>query len=161
MRGAPPCEIAVGRCRAWTFAVVLVAVAGLGALAAWLASSPLGESTWARGGIAAASLAVVALAASLLRSTALVLRWDGARWSVASPVASAVVPAPGELLVALDLGTFLLLWFLPEGRSGPCAVRWIPVERRGLEREWHAFRCAVYSPRPAAGPSVADRRLPE
>jgi hypothetical protein len=62
--------------------------------------------------------------------------------------------------VAIDLGSFLLLRFLPEGRSGPGAVRWIPVGRRGLEREWHAFRCAVYSPRPAAGSTPADPRLP-
>ncbi len=160
MRGAPPCEIAVGRCRAWSFAVVLVAVTGLAAMATWLASSPLGEGIGARAGVAAASLAVIALAASLLRSVALVLRRDGARWSVGSPVASAVAPVPGDLLVALDLGAFLLLRFVPEGRAGPGAVRWIPIERRGLEREWHAFRCAVYSPRPAAGPSVADPRLP-
>ena len=160
MRGAPPCEIAVGRCRAWSLAVVLVAVAGLGAMAAWLVSSPLGEGIWARVGVAAGALAVIVLAASLLRSAALVLRWDGTRWSVGSPVASAVAPASGDLLVALDLGAFLLLRFVPEGRSEPRAVRWIPVERRGLEREWHAFRCAVYSPRPAAGPSAADPRPP-
>ena len=130
-------------------------------MAAWLVSSPLGESTWARAGIAAASLAVVAVAASLLRGNALVLRWDGTRWSVGSSVEPlSVAPASGELLAALDLGSFLLLRFVPEGRSGPRAARWIPVGRRGLEREWHAFRCAVYSPRPAAGPSVADPRLP-
>ena len=160
MRGAPPCEIAVGRSRGWSLAVVLVAGAGIGAMAAWLWTSPLGGGAWARAGVAAGALAVIALAASLLRSVALVLRWDGTRWTVGSPVASAIAPVSGELLVALDLGSFLLLRFLAEGRSGPRAVRWIPVERRGLEREWHAFRCAVYSPRPAAGASVADPRLP-
>jgi hypothetical protein len=160
MRGAPACEIAVGRSRGWSVAVVLVAVAGTGAMAAWLWTSPLGEGGWARVGVAAGVLAIIALAASLLRSAQLVLRWDGTRWSVSSPVASAIAPASGDLLVALDLGSFLLLRFLPEGKSGPAAVRWIPVERRGLEREWHAFRCAVYSPRPAAGASVADPRLP-
>jgi len=160
MRGAPPCEIAVGRSRGWSVAVVLVAVAGIGAMAVWLASSPLGEGAWARVGVAAGALAVIVLAESLLRSVALVVRWDGTRCSLGSSVVSAIAPVSGDLLVALDLGSFLLLRFLPEGRSGARAVRWIPVERRGLEREWHAFRCAVYSPRPAAGASVADPRHP-
>ena len=51
---------------------------------------------------------------------------------------------PGTLEVAIDLGSFLLLRL----RGGRGAV-WLPVQRRGLEREWHALRCAVYSP-PAA-----------
>jgi hypothetical protein len=160
MRGAPPWEIAVGRSRGWSVAVVLVAVAGIGSMAAWLWTSPLGEGARARVGVAGGALAVIALAASLLRSAALVVRWDGTRWPAGSSVASAIAPASGGLLVALDLGSFLLLRFQPEGRSGPGAVRRIAVEPRGLERERHAFRCAVYSPRPAAGASVADSRIP-
>jgi hypothetical protein len=81
------------------------------------------------------------------------LLWDGLGWSVA-PVSGPGPAAAGTLEVAVDLGAFLLLRFVPAGRSSPAAVRWIPVGRAGLEPEWHAFRCAVYSPRPVgADPS--------
>ncbi len=160
MRGSPPCEIVVAPSGAWRLAVLLVAGAGLASMAIWTLTSPLGESMWPRLAVAGAALAVVALAMSLWRSEVLTLRWDGDQWSVGPGVASSA-PVRGELLVALDLGSFLLLRFRPEGRSAPTAVRWIPVGRRGLEHEWHAFRCAVYSPRPAAGPSVADPHFPE
>ena len=161
MRGSPSCAITVTRFGAWRGAVGLVAVAGLASMATWLATSPLGEGAAVRAGVAVAALAVVALAASLLRTPAVSLRWDGALWSVASGATPALAPAPGDLSVALDLGSFLLLRFVAEGRSGPGAARWIPVGRRGLEHEWHAFRCAVYSPRPAAGSTAADPRLPD
>ena len=158
MRGSPPCEIAVAPSGAWRLGIVLVAGAGLASMAVWLVTSPLGEGTWPRLAVAGAALAVVAIAMSLWRSDPRTLCWDGDRWSLDSGAAS-LAPVVGELLVALDLGSFLLLRFRPDGRSGPVAVRWIPVGRRGLEREWHAFRCAVYSPRPASGPSVADPPL--
>ena len=156
MRGSPSCEIVVAPSSGWRLAIVLVAGAGLASLAAWLASSPLGAGAWARGGVAASALAIVAIGVSLWRSDRPTLRWDATQWTVET---GAAAPIPGELLVALDLGSFLLLRFRPEGRTGPGATCWIPVGQRGLEREWHAFRCAVYSPRPAAGPSVADPPL--
>ena len=161
MRGSPSCEITVVRFGAWRAAVGSVAGAALASLATWLATSPLGAGTGVRAGVALAALAVVALAGSLLRTPGVILRWDGALWSAASSLSPSVAPTTGDLSVALDLGSFLLLRFVPQGRSGPAAVRWIPVGRRGLEHEWHAFRCAVYSPRPASGPSAADPRLPE
>jgi hypothetical protein len=160
MRGSPACEITVTRFGVWRGAVAFVATAALASMATWLATSPLGSGGWVRAGVAVAALAVIALAASLLRTRALTLRWDGTLWSMAFLAPASTVPASGELFVALDLGSFLLLRFLAAGRSGPGAVRWIPVGRRGLEREWHAFRCAVYSPRPAAGSAVAGPRLP-
>jgi hypothetical protein len=160
MRGSPSCEITVVRFGAWRGAVVFVAAAALASMAAWLVSSPLRQGAWVRAGAALASLAVIALAASLLRTRAPALRGDGPSWSIASAIALPAAHVPGELFAALDLGSFLLLRFLAAGRSGRGAVRWIPVERRGLEREWHAFRCAVYSPRPATGSTTADPRLP-
>jgi hypothetical protein len=41
----------------------------------------------------------------------------------------------------------MLLRFTPDA---PARMTWLPVQRRGLEAQWHALRCAVYSPRPAA-----------
>ncbi len=109
--------------------------------------------------VAGAARAVVALAVSLRRTEVLTVRRDGDQWSVDSG-AALLAPAVGELLVALDRGSYLLLRFRPEGRPGPAAVRPVPVGRRRLERGWHAFGCAVYSPRPATGPAAADLRLP-
>ena len=160
MRGSPSCEITVVRFGVWHGAVVFVAAAALASMAAWLVSSPLGQGAWVRAAVVASSLVVIVLAASLLRTRPVTLRWDGTSWSLASVTAPPTATVPGELFVALDLGSFLLLRFLPEARSWPGSVRWIPVGRRGLEREWHAFRCAVYSPRPAPGSAVADPRLP-
>jgi len=45
-------------------------------------------------------------------------------------------------------------------RAGAVLARRLPAGRRGLEREWHAFRCALYSPRPTTGPSGAGLRRP-
>lgn len=159
MHGSPPCAITVDRFGAWRAAVGAVALAALASLAAWLLGSPLGQSPWARAGVAAAAVGIFALAASLWRLPAVRLRWDGQEWSVA-PAAGTVPAIPGRLDVAVDLGSFLLLRFVPLGRSGPGAARWIPVGRAGLEREWHALRCAVYSPPSAAGPTAAEPRLP-
>jgi hypothetical protein len=62
----------------------------------------------------------------------------------------------GPLTVAVDLGSFLLL------RMGApnASPAWLPVQRRGLEREWHALRCAVYSPPPVAGGSPTAPHSP-
>ena len=91
--------------------------------------------------IAVGALAVSACAVSLWHVPAQSLRWDGRAWQLDA--------AAGELSVAIDLGPWMLLCFMPEGR-GRCS--WLPIQRRGLEAHWHALRCAVYSPRPPAEP---------
>ena len=159
MLGSPSCAITVARFGAWRAAVGSVTAAALLSLVAWVLTSPLGENPWARAAVAAAALVTLALAASLWRVSPVALRWNGSEWWLA-PAAVAAPASPGTLDVAVDLGAFLLLRFHPAGRSGPMAVRWIPVGRAGLEREWHALRCAVYSPRPVAGRSAANPRLP-
>ncbi len=64
-------------------------------------------------------------------------------------------PLPGELAVALDLGSFLLLTL-----AGPGVRRRLPVQRRGLEREWQPLRRAVYSPPLAAAETLAANEDP-
>jgi hypothetical protein len=158
MHGSPPCAITVARFGAWRAAVAVLALAALAALLAWFFTSPLGAGAWVRAGVAVAALAILALAASLWRQPAVRLRWDGHAWTVATPAGGPEVS--GRLEIAIDLGLFLLLRFTPAGRSGPAAVRWIPVGRAGLEHDWHAFRCAVHSPQPAAGAAAAEPRRP-
>ena len=160
MHGSPPCTITVARFRAWRAGVAVVALAGLATLGAWLLASPLGERPWPQAGVALAAIATVALAASLWRQPVVRLRWDGLGWTVAA-AAGEGPEVPGRMEVAIDLGSFLLLRFRPDGSSGPAAVRWIPVGRSGLEHEWHAFRCAVHSPQPAPGrPPAAQSPRP-
>ena len=160
MHGSPPCTITVARFRAWRAGVAVVALAGLAVLGAWLVASPLGELAWVRAGVALAAIAIVALALSLWRQPVVRLRWDGVSWTVAA-AAGEGQEVPGRMDLAIDLGSFLLLRFRPAGRSGPAAVRWIPVDRTGLEQEWHAFRCAVHSPQPVPGrPAAAEPPRP-
>ncbi|MEO5880939.1 MAG: hypothetical protein ABIQ06_00845 [Caldimonas sp.] len=160
MHGSPPCAITVARFVAWRVAVGTVALAALASLAAWLAGSPLGGSAWVRSGVAVSALVTLGLAVSLWRQPAVRLRWDGFVWSVAAAAADAAPERAGRLEVAIDLGSFLLLRFIPAAESRSAAVCWIAVGRAGLEREWHAFRCAVSSPQPAAGPANSDLRQP-
>jgi hypothetical protein len=34
---------------------------------------------------------------------------------------------------------------------------WLPVQRRGIERQWHALRCSVHSPHAAPGHDTLHR----
>jgi hypothetical protein len=89
--------------------------------------------------VAMAALGMFALAVSLWRVPAQTLYWDGRAWQLDA--------VPGELRVAIDLGPWMLLIFTPDAAA---RASWLPVQRLGLETQWHALRCAVYSPRPAA-----------
>jgi hypothetical protein len=161
MRGAPPCAIAVRRFGLWRVLVAAVTTASLAALVAWVLLTPLEPVVLVRGATGLASLALLALAASLFRARAASLRWDGASWTFRDLAFVSAAPLAGELDVAVDLGFFMLLRFTCRVDSRRRSIRWIPVERRGLEREWHSFRCAVYSPRPVADVAgAADPRLP-
>src|SRR3954470_13832898 len=128
MHGSPPCAITVARFVAWRVAVALVALASLASLPAWLLGSPLAERGWIRAGVGFAALASLALAASLWRQPAVRLRWDGQAWAIA-PAHETAAERPGRLEVAIDLGSFLLVRFLPAVGSGSAAIRWIPVGR--------------------------------
>jgi hypothetical protein len=61
------------------------------------------------------------------------------------------------LVVALDLGSFLLLTLAAPGRR---RRRWLPVRRRGLAGEWQALRRAAYSPPLAAAETLAVNENP-
>jgi hypothetical protein len=142
-------EVRLRRFDVWRIAVGAVAVVTLATLTAWtLAIAPSRDGrdvslvVLAAAGLAIATLAV---AASLLRVEGGVLACSDGAWTFSAD--SGAVRA-GALEVAMDLGPFLLLRV---GSAPPAA--WLPVQRLGLEREWHALRCAVYSPPAAAAAS--------
>jgi hypothetical protein len=136
-------------------ALVTLAIA---VVVAWaVAMSPSRSATgvdWTTAVAILLAIAALGVGWSLVRVKGGVLSSSDGVWTYApdlGPIRS------GPLAVALDLGSFLLL------RIGePGAVAWLPVQRHGLERDWHALRCAAYSlPPVAAGSPAAPRSVPE
>jgi len=150
MRASPALRCVLSRFGVWRAAIAALAGAGVAVLLVWLLarSEPpplLGLVAWV-----VATLAVPALAASLMRMPPITLRWDGQQWWVEANA--------GEIDVALDLGGWMLLRFRPISAAGhKRSPQWLPVQRQGLEAHWHALRCAVYSPRPAPAREAADQ----
>jgi hypothetical protein len=106
-------------------------------------------------GLVATIAAVAWLMRGLTRLAPLGLRWDGQCWHLAASGPAAQEAVPGDLTVAIDLGVWMLLRFEPAASARRAAPSWIPVQRRGIESQWHALRCAVHSPRAAAQADAA------
>lgn len=138
MRASPACQVSLHRFGVWRVAILALAAIGIAALTAWLIGRP--EPAVVESVLPVVSLVVlsIGLSVSLWHMPPQSLRWDGHMWHLGA--------APGELTVAIDLGPWMLLRFTPAGER---RFGWLPVQRRGLESQWHALRCAVYSPRPA------------
>jgi hypothetical protein len=148
MRAIAACQFTLSQFGAWRWAVLTLMGVVLLALLSWLIGQH-GEFHWgAAVGLGLGALISLALGGSLLRNPAVCLRWDGQAW-YAGPAASAVRKIPGDLSVAVDLGPWMLLRFQANEIGRPANVLWLPVQRKGLEAQWHTLRCAVYSPRPA------------
>ncbi len=146
MRAAPAFQVSLRRFGAWRSAVNLLAALALVAVLAWLWSQqrPIGVGAWALSAVCA--LAALLPVLQVAKHRPVDLRWDGQAWHLGAATGD---PVAGVLCVMLDLGEWMLLRFKPISSS---ASTWLPVQRRGLESQWHALRCAVYASRPA----VAD-----
>ena len=153
MRASPAVEVTLTRFGAWQAGMGVLAFASASCVLAWWATQhrlpPVGA------GMAAAAVlcALGWLLLPLVRVPHARLRWDGRGWQLrptesAAGSASAEAVA-GELAVAMDLGAWMLLRFEPLARARWATPVWLPVQRAGIEPQWHALRCAVYSPRPA------------
>ena len=150
LRGAGPrerlsCAVELRRFGVWRMAVATTALAALAASLAWAVSSHDTVALPLRVAVGAAAAAIVALSLSLWRVEAGTLRSESGHWSFTRFAVPAVSEA-GELAVAIDLGSFMLLSFRAAGRPW----RWLPAQRRGLEADWHALRAAAHAPRPPA-----------
>jgi len=150
MRASPAFRVRIRHDGQWRGAVAALLLATAATQAAWLLGR-LDESPWAVCAVLAGlDLVLLAAASTALRSVPADLRWDTQCWRLAR--GEETDPLPGQLTVALDLGAWMLLRFEHDslaGRKG--RIAWLPVQRRGLEAEWHALRCAVYCARPALG----------
>jgi len=152
VRAAPPFAFTVRRFGVWRAALVALGLAGGAATTLWWRVTDL-PAGWAAGlAVAGFGCALLPLVeACRLRPAA--LRWDGALWQVDRvPAALPNAPRAGRLSVAVDLGNWLLLRFDAEPVRRATwmdrAPAWIAVQRPGLEADWHAIRCTVYSPPP-------------
>lgn len=157
MRAAPAFQVVLTRFGLWRFAVSCLAAMAAACIVACVATQAEAPSG-ARWAAAAGGVALTALVGtSLRRVDAVSLRWDGRCWHLGPPASAGEEPCSGSIAVAVDLGGFLLLRFVPDAAARRPAATWLPVQRRGLEGPWHALRCAVYSPRPSPGPdALAD-----
>jgi hypothetical protein len=150
MRAAPAVSITAVPSPVSRRLVALLASSAAAMLSWWVAEW-LGWSTSAAIAVmgAAAPLAWIGAGTALSRLP-VTLDWNGRQWTWAAPPAAA---EDGEIGVAMDLGPWLLLRFRPT--RAPRRSRWIALQRGGLEAPWHALRCALYSPRPAAETGAA------
>ena len=145
MRAAPAFQVSLRRFGVWRGAVLTLAALAMATMAAWLITQerPIEIVAWVATGLSIA--AVAGLAARAVRVPPVDLGWDGRAWFVGpGPDES----SPGDLHVAIDLGRWMLLRFTPAAPTGARPI-WLPVQRLGIESQWHALRCTVYSPRPA------------
>jgi hypothetical protein len=146
-------ELRLRRFGVWRVAVCLVAGTALAVLAAWataiLDSQPESGRALVIGVAAGLSLATLGLAFLLARVEGGLLTSSDGAWTFVTDTGAR---RAGTLEVAIDLGGFLLLR-LVEGRR-------TIVQRRGVERQWHALRCAVYSPPPLAAGVPTAPALP-
>ncbi|HEX2542277.1 MAG TPA: hypothetical protein VHM00_14485 [Caldimonas sp.] len=147
MRNSLACHVSLRQFGVWRLGVAVLAALSLASLGVWVVS---GREQWtaaAMAGAAVAAVVAVMLAASLARVQSGTLRLEEGRWTFAPTLPSGVEPRPGRIDVALDLGSFMLLCFRPLGASGELGRRqWLPAQRQGHEADWHALRCAAYSP---------------
>ena len=148
------CSVELRRFGVWRVAVSTAAFAAAAASLAWMIASRNTVSLPLLVAVGTAAAGIVAVATTLWRVEAGTLRSESGSWSF-TPSAAPAASEPGELAVAIDLGSFMLLSFQAAGRPR----RWLPAQRRGLESGWHALRAAVHAPRPpAAADALANAR---
>lgn len=146
MRAVPPLEIAIVRFGVWRAGTLALAATVCTTLASWWLAHPAPAPAWVVAVTVSGMLGAAWGTLPSLLARPLTLRRTAGQWQLA---AGHVAPGPavaGDLLVALDLGAWMLLRFIPDAAGG--RARWVAVQRRGLEPQWHALRCAVHAPRP-------------
>ena len=150
-------ELRLSRFGVWRVAVWLVAGAAIAAVAAWAValfdSQPESGRALVMAVAVGLALATIGLALSLARVEGGLLTCSDGVWTF---VTDNGARSTGTLEVAMDLGAFLLLRLVERRRT----LAWLPTQRRGVESQWHALRCAVYSPPPLAAGAPTAPALP-
>ena len=155
MRASPAFQVSLQRYGVWRGAVLLLAASGAAVIVAWLLMRAPSASMGLVVAAAGVGASIVWLTTSLSRLPAVSLRWDGQLWHLGGSSSASDDSVPGDLRVVIDLGLWMLLRFTPATPGSAPPLTWLPVQRRGIETQWHALRCAVYSPRPVPGADAA------
>lgn len=158
MRASPACQFTLKRSGAWCRLIAALSACVVVALVFWCVWPSDGLSAWRTGAATLAAVAVFGLNISLTRMSTVSLRWDGQRWQLGQSASMGHESVMGELSVPLDLGNWMLLRFQADVAKRRSKVTWLPVQRVGIEAQWHALRCAVYSPRPERDAAPAALR---
>jgi hypothetical protein len=148
MRASPSFQISLRRFGVWRCAVITIVGLGFVIVGSWLMTREQRPGAALLMATALGGVGLLAWAVSLTRLGSLRLRWDGQIWRAGASDIEVDNLAVGELLVAIDLGPWMMLRFEPATRRRFRRFSWIPVQRWGIESEWHSLRCALYSPRP-------------
>lgn len=150
-------SIEIRTAAAWRFGTLALTLAAALGLGWWF------ETVFERGvpgriwlGLPALLALVAAAAMRWIRGGQ--LRWDGEVWRLADGAPGRVEESPGTVAVALDGGHWMLLRFRATPAGPGRRVCWLALSRRDLVGQWHALRCAVYSPRP--GPAGRSAQAP-
>jgi hypothetical protein len=145
MRVSPPVEVGLRHHDRWRDFVLTIVLSTGAAVTAWLVTAEVAPFVMAV--VAVSALAASVAAVSIAFPADRILRWTGQRWQLIAVASDRTEAQDGEVRVALDLGSWMLLRFTATGSARP-AVTWLPVQRRGLESGWHGLRCALYAPHP-------------
>ncbi len=148
----------------WRAAMLVVGAMAVASMATWgglALANPTSDSTRIAAFAAALAFASMLLVASLIQVQPGTLACVEDAWTFTFDHDGASRTETGELAVAIDLGSFLLLTLTRTTGPKRLAHRWLPVQRRGLESDWHALRCAVYSPPVAQARASATDSLTE
>jgi hypothetical protein len=151
MRAAPALQVTVSGRGAWRWLVVALAAASTAASAWWLLSRLGGATGSAAFAVCIASALAASIAGRAVRQPPRHLRFDGQHWQLGMAAGADGQTRSGDLTVVMDLGPWMLLRFdaPADGTHGRCR-HWLALGRDELQAQWHALRCAVYSPRPDA-----------
>lgn len=144
MRAAPAVAVTIQRSPRWVGLVASWALAAVATLLAWAATG--GGARWLAVVLTSAVGVVILLVE--WRRQPVALRWDRQDWHLGpahGPVAAK--EAAGDLRAAIDLGDWMLLRFT-SGTDARVRRTWVVAQRASTVGDWHALRCAVYSPRP-------------
>jgi hypothetical protein len=150
MRAAPVFQISLHHFGVWRFAIYFLSVLSNLVFATWLWMHEAFAQPLAWGVFVLMMVLTGLLARTLLHNPALGLRWDGQAWHVGQWPAASDSWTPGSMQVMLDLGFWMLLRFTPSAWAPDAAPQWLPVQRLGLEAQWHGLRCSLYSPTESA-----------
>lgn len=134
--------------------LALLGLLVLSASAAWLSARWSEFLTLHAGLVIGVTAAALMGLASCARRQAFMLRWDSMHWYCSDPSDEATESGPWRAQVALDWGSFILLRLDSLEAPARGRARWLPVQQRGLQPEWHALRCALHSRR--SNPAVPD-----